>query len=285
MIRIGARHRLAAQQIPTVRVAQRQRLATGAVAGRKQPLKSMHHTSLAAPQCANGVLDGELRRRNRRLTVKPSRSNSVPMLLAAGHAVRGARRSSQARTFTVPNSDEPGGPRCSAPQSLPSSLLVMKRRSRLVEQTRNTAPAVARKPFVAGLPAHPKASANRRKQCSSSCRFSIAITKRIRSSTRRSPSIPSARPSLPISDLLPMSPVYSVTHVAGLDHPTFSPRTGDDAPVGVRLKLRCRCRSKERDDQCVRRHSCVRRCPRPAYRASCHRAWARPEGEGASPRF
>jgi hypothetical protein len=62
----------------------------------------MHHTSLAAPQCANGTLDGGPRRRTRRLTVKPSRSNSVPIVLAAGHAVRGTRRSSHARTFTGP---------------------------------------------------------------------------------------------------------------------------------------------------------------------------------------
>src|SRR5437870_4689615 len=38
----------------------------------------------------------------------------------------------------------------------------------------------------------------------------------------RSPSIPSARSSLPPVDLLPMSPVYSVTYLAGQDLVSFS---------------------------------------------------------------
>jgi hypothetical protein len=60
---------------------------------KNQPLKSMHQTSLAAPQWANGALDGGLRRRSLRFTVSPSRSNSSPIELAAGHAVEGDLRS------------------------------------------------------------------------------------------------------------------------------------------------------------------------------------------------
>src|SRR5262245_38452696 len=60
---------------------------------RNQPLKSMHHTSLGPPHCENGALEGGLRRRNLRATVRPSRSNSAPIVLAAGHLVAGQRRS------------------------------------------------------------------------------------------------------------------------------------------------------------------------------------------------
>jgi hypothetical protein len=62
----------------------------------------MHHVSLGETQSPNGALKGGERRRNRRFTVRPSRSNSVPMVLAAGHAPSGRRRSSQARTLTGP---------------------------------------------------------------------------------------------------------------------------------------------------------------------------------------
>ena len=48
------------------------------------------------------VVEGGPRRLNRRLTVSPSRSNSVPMLLAAGQAVCGLSRSSQVFTFAGP---------------------------------------------------------------------------------------------------------------------------------------------------------------------------------------
>jgi hypothetical protein len=53
----------------------------------------MHQISLAASQCAKGALDGGLRRRSFRFTVNPSRSNSSPIVLTAGHSVPGARRS------------------------------------------------------------------------------------------------------------------------------------------------------------------------------------------------
>src|SRR5258708_23960384 len=67
-----------------------------------QPLKSMHHTSLAAVHSANGALDGGLRRRSFRFTVNPSRSNNAPIVLAAGHSICTLFRSSHARTFTGP---------------------------------------------------------------------------------------------------------------------------------------------------------------------------------------
>jgi hypothetical protein len=63
----------------------------------------MHHTSLAAVHSANGALDGGLRRRSFRFTVNPSRSNKAPIVLAAGHSICAAFRSSQARTFTGPH--------------------------------------------------------------------------------------------------------------------------------------------------------------------------------------
>ena len=51
---VGARHRLTAQQIAAVRVSQRERITLPASAVRNQPLKSVHHTSLAALTAANG---------------------------------------------------------------------------------------------------------------------------------------------------------------------------------------------------------------------------------------
>jgi hypothetical protein len=62
----------------------------------------MHHTSFAAPHAANGALAGGPRRRRRRSSVRPSRSNRAPIVLAAGQPTCGGGRSSQARTFTGP---------------------------------------------------------------------------------------------------------------------------------------------------------------------------------------
>jgi hypothetical protein len=69
---------------------------------KNQPLKSMHQTSLAAPQWAKGALDGGLLRRSLRFTVSPSRSNKRPIVLAAGQSIEGACRSRKARAFKGP---------------------------------------------------------------------------------------------------------------------------------------------------------------------------------------
>ena len=94
--------RLTAQQIAAVRVGERQRFATAPSPVTNQPLKSMHQTSLAAPQWPNGALEGGLRRRSLRFTVRPSRSNKRPIVLAAGQSIEGACRSRKARTFKGP---------------------------------------------------------------------------------------------------------------------------------------------------------------------------------------
>jgi hypothetical protein len=65
-------------------------------------LKSIAHTSLAPVQAANGAPAGGTRRRSRRFTVSPSRSNKAPIVLATGQRVSGARRRRNARTFTGP---------------------------------------------------------------------------------------------------------------------------------------------------------------------------------------
>jgi hypothetical protein len=67
-----------------------------------QPLKSMHHVSLAAAQEPNGALEGGLLRRNLRFTVSPSRSKRPPIVLAAGQSISGSRRARKARAFNGP---------------------------------------------------------------------------------------------------------------------------------------------------------------------------------------
>src|SRR5262249_27769680 len=94
---------------------------------------------------------------------------------------------------------------------------------------------IAPKPLVAGLPAHPEPAAQRRKT-------PLLLLNRhhkahplvhgtgLRPSHRQGP----PRRSV---DLLPMSPVYSVTHVAGLDRRTPSPRRGEGRGEGGRRAL------------------------------------------------
>ena len=129
----------------------------------------MHQTLLAARQSANGRLQGGLRRRNRRLTVRPSRSNSAPIVLAAGQLISGARRSSQARTFT--------GPQLRCARRTARHLAAIAASSACGwwcgDRDRSTRPnhtlgPVTREPFVAGLAADAELSTNR---CKRLCRL------------------------------------------------------------------------------------------------------------------
>src|SRR6202042_492108 len=86
-----------------------------------------------------------------------------------------------------------------------------------VDEILRAALAIALKPFVAGLAADPKAPTHRRKRL-------VPILNRhhkAHAPIHRTGLLPSHRQGPPRRsvDLLPMSPVYSVTHVAGLDHP------------------------------------------------------------------
>jgi hypothetical protein len=70
-------------------VAALETLEATALRHQNQPFKSMHQTSLAAPQLANGAVRGGVRRRLRRGTTRPSRRNKSPMLLTAGQLTSG----------------------------------------------------------------------------------------------------------------------------------------------------------------------------------------------------
>src|SRR6202035_5765190 len=94
-------------------------------------------------------------------------------------------------------------------------LRVRMRRPRTVYQTFHTRILIAREPFVAGPSAHPKAPAHRRK------RFLMFPNRNHKAhpfihSTGLHPSHRQGPPCRTV-ELLPMSPVKTVTHVAGLD--------------------------------------------------------------------
>ena len=102
--RVCLLHRLAAQQIPAVRICDRQ--ADRSVSPspvRNQPLKSAHHTRFGPSACASGSLYGAVRRRFRRATINPSRFNSAPIVLAAGHTRPGSLSSSTRFNFRGPH--------------------------------------------------------------------------------------------------------------------------------------------------------------------------------------
>src|SRR5215471_2298573 len=123
----------------------------------------MHHTSFGAPQWPNGAVEGGLRRRRRRFTVKPSRSNSAPMVLTAGHAVRGHRSVNHPRTFTGPQLG------CARRKARLGNLgghrlRVMQRRPRAIEETLNPTLPVSLNPLVPNPTAHPEPAADSRKR-------------------------------------------------------------------------------------------------------------------------
>src|SRR5262249_1047859 len=102
---------------------------------------------------------------------------------------------------------------------------VMPRRARAINKTLDACLAVALNPFVTDPPADAEAPTHRRKRFLSSldCHHKAhALIHRtgLRPSHRQGPACRSV-------DLLPMCPVYSVTHVPGLDHPNPLPLRGE----------------------------------------------------------
>src|SRR6266550_939878 len=154
---------------------------------RNQPLKSMHHTSLAAPQWAKGTLEGGLRRRSFRFIVNPSRSNNAPMLPPHRKATLG--------------------------DLLRNRLRMMQRCPRAIEQTLHACFLIARQPLVTDPSANAETPAYGRK-----C-FLVLLGCNYKAhplihGTGLHPSHRQGPPRRSV-DLLPMSPVYSVTYVAG----------------------------------------------------------------------
>src|SRR5262249_19159978 len=95
---------------------------------------------------------------------------------------------------------------------------------RAVEEPLHAFGFVTLQPFVAGLPAHPKAPTHRRKRLLSLLNRHHKAHPFIHD-TGLHPSHRQGPPRRSV-DLLPMSSVYSVTHVAGLDLPVPPPHGG-----------------------------------------------------------
>ena len=232
MIGVEARHRLAAQQIPAVGVAQRQRLATGAVAGQEPALeidaphivgrtamrKRRARRRTAAPQTA-------LDRQPLAIEQRPDRAGGRPGRL------RGAPLQPRPHLHRSPGRMLPAHRQAPLGDLLRHRLRVMQRRPRAIEQTLNAILSMPLQPLVAGLPAHPELPAHRRKRLVSSLNRHHKAHPLIHG-TGLHPSHRQGPPRRSV-DLLPMSSVYSVTHVAGLD-PHLSPRAGRGRPSEAR---------------------------------------------------
>jgi hypothetical protein len=90
MLGVAPGQHLTAQQIAAVRIGQRQRLTTRAVAG-EEPALEIDRPHVVGSR-AGRKRRTRRRRLSRRFTVSPSRSNNPPIVLAAGQRVAGARR-------------------------------------------------------------------------------------------------------------------------------------------------------------------------------------------------
>ena len=140
-------------------------------------------------------------------------------MLAAGHTTPGSLRRSHARTFAGP---QRGCARRTARHAAAISAHSECGRRRGARersgQTRYTLQTIARMPLVTDTPAHPEATAKHGK------RLLAGLDRHHKTQPflHRTGLLPNHRQDPPrrSEDLLPMSPVYSVTHVAGLDpHP------------------------------------------------------------------
>src|SRR4051794_25234512 len=109
-------------------------------------------------------------------------------------------------------------------------LRMMQRCPRAVEQTLNACLLIARKPLVPDPPAHAEAPTRDRKW------FFVLLGRYHKAhplihGTGLRPSHRQGPPRRSV-DLLPMSPVYSVTHVAGLDpSPVLPHKGGGSRPI------------------------------------------------------
>src|SRR6266540_504323 len=252
---VGARHRLAAQQIPAVGVAQRQRLAMRAVAGQEPALeidaphiirrpamrKRRARWRAAATQTAPDRQALAVEQRPDRAGDRPWRLRCAP-LKPCPHLHRS------------PGRMRPPHRQATLGALLRHRLRMMQRRARAVHQTFNARFSIALKPLVAALPAHTEAPAHRRKRLFS-CLNHHHKAHPLVHGTGLHPSHRQGPPRRSV-DLLPMSPVRSVTYVAGLDPAATLPLRGRDwsrrraigftsrsqPPLrGVALLLRARC--------------------------------------------
>src|SRR3979411_2867461 len=222
MIRVGARHRLAAQQISAVGIAQRQWLATHAVAGQKPALeidapqvvgrcalcKGRARWRAAAPQAT-------LDRQSLAVKQRPDGADRRPW------GPRSAFLQPPLHLNRPPGRMRPAHRQAALGNLLSHRLWMMQRRPRAVDQTLKTRFTITLKPLVANAPTH----SNRCK------RLFLSLNRQYKAHplVHRTGLHPYHRQGPPRRsvDLLPMSPVYCVTHVAGLDRASTSPARGE----------------------------------------------------------
>src|SRR4030088_1393347 len=216
MIVVGTAQRLAAQQVTAVSVPQREWFTMSAVAGQEPTLE------VDAPNIVGGIAMRKRRARWRTASAQPSLHSKA--LALEQFSYRARCRPDDLRGMPL----EPGPylhrspgrmfpPRHQAPLRDRSRycLRVIERSPRTIDQALHAACLVAHQPLVAGPTAHAEAPAH-------SCkRLFLPLNHHDKAhplihGTGLHPSHRQGPPCRSV-DLLPMSPVYSVTHVAVLD--------------------------------------------------------------------
>jgi len=222
---VALRQRLTAQEIAAVSVGERQRLATGAVAGHEpalevdaphvvgRPAMSKGRARRRAPaaqfalHCQAFAIEQEADRARRR----PVERGRLPLEKGA-HLQRPPGRMRPARR------------KAALADLFRNRLRTIERRPRAIEQALNPRFLKTPEPLVADFPAHPEPPAYRRK------RFLSLLGRHHKSHAFvHGPGLPKSHrqgPPRRSVDLSPMSSVYPVTYLAGQDQSPLS-RTGE----------------------------------------------------------
>ena len=242
VLAVRSGQRLAAQQIAAHRIGERQRLATGAVAGQEPALEVDAPYIVGRPAIGEGRARGRapaaqlaLHRQPLAIEQKADRARRRPVNRRRPPLEKGARLQRS------PGRMGPAHRKAALRDLFPNRLPTIERRPRAIKQTLNPRFPIARKPFVARLPAHPELAADRRKRL-------LSLLGRHHKShplVHGAGLPPSHRQGPPRRsvDLSPMSSVYSVTYVAGQDHSCPSPRgRGRNAKPTSCPSRRSRCR-------------------------------------------
>ena len=215
MVGIGARHRLAAQKVAAVRIRQGQGLAPRPVAGPEPALE------IDAPHVVGRSARGKRRRARRHAPAQPALHRQT--LAIEQGPDRARRRPANARIATLqpgphlhrtPTRMRPPNRQARARNLLRQRPHTPVRRPRAVRKPRNTVQPIARKPLVTDPTAHTEPTTGRGK------RFLTRLNRHHKThpfihSTGLLPNHRQAPPRRS-SDLLPMSPVQTVTYVSGL---------------------------------------------------------------------
>ena len=232
VLAVRSGQRLAAQQIAAHRIGERQRLATGAVAGQEPALEVDAPYIVGRPAIGEGRARGRapaaqlaLHRQPLAIEQKADRARRRPVNRRRPPLEKGARLQRS------PGRMGPAHRKAALRDLFPNRLPTIERRPRAIKQTLNPRFPIARKPFVARLPAHPELAADRRKRL-------LSLLGRHHKShplVHGAGLPPSHRQGPPRRsvDLSPMSSVYSVTYVAGQDHVVELPPMGEEIRHGI----------------------------------------------------